>query len=78
MKPAEIHKEIYLVGTKCPINFVKTKLTLESMKSGEILKVCLDKGEPLMNVSRSVKNEGHLIIHSEISGESVNLWIKNK
>jgi len=46
----------------CPINFVKTKLKLEEMEVGEVLEVILDDGEPMRNVPRSVKEEGHRII----------------
>lgn len=50
-----------LRGVICPINFVKTKLTLEQLKEGEQLEVLLDDGEPIMSVPRSVKDEGHKI-----------------
>lgn len=51
-----------LRGVLCPINFVKTKLKLDEMANGEKLEVYLDAGEPIANVPRSVKNEGHQII----------------
>ena len=51
-----------LRGVKCPINFVRTKLKLEMMDSGETLEVLLDEGEPAANVPRSVKDEGHQIL----------------
>jgi tRNA 2-thiouridine synthesizing protein A len=47
---------------KCPINFVRTKLKLEMMDSGEILEVLLDEGEPAENVPRSVKDEGNQVM----------------
>lgn len=50
-----------LRGVLCPINFVKTKLKLEEMESGQHLEVLLDDGEPIANVPRSVKEEGHQI-----------------
>ncbi|MCH8028801.1 MAG: sulfurtransferase TusA family protein [Candidatus Dadabacteria bacterium] len=46
----------------CPMTFVKTKLKLETMESGQILEVVLREGEPLINVPRSIKEEGHKII----------------
>lgn len=67
---------IDLTGVVCPINFVKTKLRLEMMESGEILQVTLDKGEPLRNVPRSVRNEGHRILHAEDRGDQAMLWIQ--
>ncbi len=51
-----------LRGVLCPINFVKTKLKLEELESGQKLEVLLDEGEPITNVPRSVKQEGHQIL----------------
>lgn len=51
-----------LRGVVCPINFVKTKLKLEEMDAGQVLEVILDSGEPIANVPRSIKEEGHKII----------------
>ena len=54
-----------LSGVMCPMNFVKTKLQLEEMEAGQILEVILDDGEPVKNVPRSVKAEGHKILELE-------------
>lgn len=54
-----------LRGVVCPTNFVKTKLKLEEMNSGEILEIVIDEGEPIANVPRSIKEEGHKIIKVE-------------
>ena len=51
-----------LRGVVCPINFVKTKLKLEEMSPGEVLEIVIDEGEPIANVPRSIKEEGHRII----------------
>lgn len=50
-----------LRGTPCPINFVRSKLRLERMKTGEILEVWLDGGEPIEQVPDSLKMEGYII-----------------
>jgi sulfite reductase (ferredoxin) len=50
-----------LRGVSCPMNFVKTKLELAKLKSGRLLRVFLDDGEPIGNVPRSVAEEGHRI-----------------
>ena len=55
----------------CPITFVKTKLLIEKMKSGEILEVRLTEGEPLENVPRSVREEGHEVLSIDRCGDSV-------
>jgi sulfite reductase (ferredoxin) len=49
-------------GVACPMNFVKTKIDLAILKSGDMLEVLLDDGEPIENVPGSVKMEGHKII----------------
>lgn len=51
-----------LRGVACPMNFVKTKLALESLAPGQRLKVLLDDGAPIQNVPRSVAGEGHKIV----------------
>ena len=56
---------IDLRGVKCPFNLVKTKLKLESMESGDLLRVILDPGEPIANVPRSVQEEGHSLLSVE-------------
>ncbi len=55
-------RELNLEGEVCPLNFVKTKLALEEMESGQVLEVILDSGEPIQNVPRSVREDGHKII----------------
>lgn len=50
-----------LRGVLCPINFVKLKVALEEIETGNILEVILDDGEPMRNIPRSVKEEGHRI-----------------
>ena len=65
-----------LSGVVCPMNFVKTKLRLELMDSGQVLEVTLDKGEPIKNVPSSVKHEGHKIIHAVDLGSQARIWIK--
>ncbi len=52
-------KKLNLLGIRCPDTFLRTKLALEQMQIGESLKVVFDSEESLINVSRSVVNEGH-------------------
>lgn len=67
---------IDLRGVLCPINFVKTKLKLEMMDSGQILEVILDDGEPIRSVPRSLKEEGHKIVKVENMENAYRLLIK--
>jgi TusA-related sulfurtransferase len=55
-------KTIDLRGICCPSNFVKAKLALEYAGEGEVLEILLDDGEPVRNVPRSLKAEGHRLL----------------
>jgi TusA-related sulfurtransferase len=48
-----------LRGTRCPLNYVKTRLQLERMDVGQRLEVWLDHGEPEEQVPRSLRMDGH-------------------
>lgn len=51
-----------LRGVCCPLNFVKAKLAMEKIRGGEIMEFYLDDGEPIVNVTRSLKDEGHQVL----------------
>jgi TusA-related sulfurtransferase len=51
-------------GLPCPMNFVKTKLFLDKMGVGQMVRVLLDAGEPVESVSASVVAEGHEILEN--------------
>jgi TusA-related sulfurtransferase len=69
--------ELDLTGVACPMNFVKTRLFLDKITSGDLLKVILDSGEPLESVSSSVQSEGHEIVETvKLSDRSYSLSIR--
>ena len=51
----------------CPLTFVKTKLLLEKMRAGEIASIRLSAGEPLDNVPRTLREQGHAVL--EVAAE---------
>lgn len=53
---------IDLRGVCCPTNFVKAKLALEMIEAGEVVEFLLDDGEPVKNVPKSLKGEGHKLL----------------
>lgn len=69
-------EKLDLTGVICPINFVKTKLKLEDMETGQILELILDDGEPMRNVPRSIKEEGHKIVKVENLGKTYRLLVE--
>jgi TusA-related sulfurtransferase len=55
-------QSIDITGEVCPMTFVRTKLRLERMRSGEVLVVRLRGEEPLRNVPKAARDEGHIIL----------------
>jgi tRNA 2-thiouridine synthesizing protein A len=68
-----VKTELDLSGDVCPYTFVKTKLKLEELESGDCLVVTYDHGPAIENVPRSLKAEGHRIICIE-EVEPGRLW----
>ncbi len=58
-------EKLDLRGISCPINYVKAKLKLETMETGEDLELLLSDGEPILNVPKSAKEDGNEILKVE-------------
>ena len=54
--------EVDITDVVCPVTFVKVKVALEELYAGQILRIRMNDGEPVQNVPRSVKDEGHQIL----------------
>ena len=57
-----IHYFLDITTEVCPMTFVRTKLAIERMKSGECLRIRLQGVEPLANVPKSILELGHDIL----------------
>lgn len=79
MEQNKVTSQIDITKEICPMTFVKTKLKLETMGSGDVLEVTLREGEPLLNVPRSVEQDGHKVldIHRE-DGDIFKILIERK
>ncbi len=62
-------QELNLLGVACPMNFVKTKLFVDKLDSGSVVKVYLDPGEPVESVTNSMRAEGHEIVDTVLAGD---------
>lgn len=58
----KVDKEIDIKGEVCPYTFVKTKLALESMDPGQVLRIVVDHLPATNNVPRSLKGEGNEVL----------------
>lgn len=65
-------------GIVCPMNFVKTKIALAPMQSGQVLQILLDDGAPIANVPGSVRGEGHTVLATEKVEDYWRVTIKKK
>lgn len=46
----------------CPLTFVKAKVAIDELEDGEVLAVRMNDGEPVQNVPRSFKEDGHQVL----------------
>lgn len=61
---AEINADstVDITDKVCPLTFVKAKVALEELEDGQILAVRMNDGEPVQNVPRSFKDDGHQVL----------------
>ncbi|NOJ93173.1 sulfurtransferase TusA family protein [Corallococcus coralloides] len=62
----------------CPMTYVRTKLKLESLPPDTLLEVLLKGDEPLKNVPRSAKDEGHDVVALDARGDGTHRLIIRK
>ena len=62
MAEYNITDTVDMTDVVCPVTFVKAKVALEELDEGEILSIRMNDGEPVRNVPRSIKEEGHQIL----------------
>lgn len=62
MADVKIDDYVDITDVVCPITFVKTKAAIEELETGQILSVHMNDGEPVQNVPRSMKEEGHKVL----------------
>ncbi|SNZ09671.1 TusA-related sulfurtransferase [Persephonella hydrogeniphila] len=72
MAEVKADRELDLKGEVCPFTFVKSKLILEQMEPGQVLKVILDYKPSVENVPKSMREEGQEILDIKQIGD--NLW----
>lgn len=62
MSEIKIDDTVDITDVVCPVTFVKAKVALEELDEGQILSIRMNDGEPVLNVPRSIKEEGHQIL----------------
>jgi TusA-related sulfurtransferase len=62
----------------CPMTYVRTKLRLEALADGAVLEVLLKGEEPLKNVPRSARDEGHEVLGLEARADGTHRLLLRK
>ena len=63
--------ELDITTEVCPMTFVRTRLALDRMAPGQVLRVRLRGEEPLRNVPRTAREQGHQILSLETDADGV-------
>jgi TusA-related sulfurtransferase len=58
----KITNEVDITDVVCPVTFVKAQVALDELDGGEVLSIRLNDGEPIQNVPRTLKEDGHKIL----------------
>lgn len=58
----KVNDTVDITDVVCPVTFVKAKVALEELEEGQVLSIRMNEGEPVQNVPRSIKDEGHQIL----------------
>jgi TusA-related sulfurtransferase len=67
-----------ITGEFCPMTFVRTRLALDRLESGQTLLVVLKGEEPARNVPRTATEQGHAVLATETEGEITRLLLRRK
>ena len=77
MADIKIDAEVDITDKVCPLTFVKAKVSLDELEDGEVLAIRMNDGEPVQNVPRSMKEEGHQVLKLEDNGDGTfTLYVK--
>ena len=78
MADITITDTVDITDVVCPVTFVKAKVALEELDDGDILAVRMNDGEPVQNVPRSIKEEGHKVLRLTDNGDGTYTLIVRK
>ena len=74
----EVTRTLDITREVCPMTYVRTKLALEALDDGAVLEVLLRGEEPLKNVPRNAREEGHEVLVLEPRGEGLHRLLLRK
>lgn len=73
------HTRLDITRDHCPMTYVRVRLALDRMNTGEVLLVSLAGDEPTRNVPLAASEQGHTILGQEADPDGVTqLWIRKR
>ncbi len=69
-------RSVDLTGEICPMTFVKFKLHLDRIQTGDCIEIVLKEGEHMKNMPQHIKDVGHLIETVRQEGEKYFLLVR--
>ena len=66
----KVDRRIDIRGDVCPYTFVKSKLAIEDIESGQVLEIIVDHAPAAEDVPRSLANEGHKVLEVKQIGQN--------
>jgi len=69
-------QELDITRDLCPMTFVRTRLALDRMPAGQVLRVRLKGDEPRRNVPRTATEQGHAVLAQREDDGALLLWIR--
>jgi TusA-related sulfurtransferase len=70
-----VDRDLDITGETCPMTFVRTRLALDRLQSGQILSVRLRGVEPERSVPRTCAEQGHTILSQAKAEDGVTVLI---
>ncbi|RYD18825.1 MAG: sulfurtransferase TusA family protein [Lysobacteraceae bacterium] len=75
----EADQRLDITRDHCPMTYVRVRLALDRMNSGEVLEVSMSGIEPRRNVPHSASEQGHTVLGTvDNPNGDTTLWIRKK
>jgi TusA-related sulfurtransferase len=77
--PLPVDSTLDIRADTCPMTFVRTRLALDRMAPGQVLRVHLKGEEPRRNIPRTAAEQGHQVLaEQELPGGEALLWLRRR
>ncbi|GAN78531.1 sulfurtransferase TusA family protein [Acidisphaera rubrifaciens] len=68
-KLKSVDREVDVMADICPMTYVRTRLALDAMQPGQVLRVWLRGEEPRRNVPETAAAQGHTVLAVETDAD---------